>query len=104
MATMHNALPKLVLVQEACMSVISCTLVAAKLKPSTFKILAKADVKRHVAVIGMHVQAQIFADLVPHDKGVVPVKVRPNAREKMMRNQLQEAVDEPARVPCCCGS
>ena len=104
MATMHNAMPKLVLVQKACVSVIGCTLVAAKLKSSTFKILAEANVEGHVAVIGMHVQAQIFADLVPHDKGVVPVKVRPNARKKVMRNQLQEAVDEPAGVPCCCGS
>ena len=75
MAAMHNTMSQLVLVQEACMTVVGGPLITTKLQACTFELLAEADIESHITVIGVHIQAQIFTNLVPHNKGVMPVEV-----------------------------
>lgn len=57
---------------------ICCSLVTTELKPCALEVLPQANVEGDVTIIRVHVQTQVFANLVAHHKGVVPIEVRSN--------------------------
>ena len=75
---MHNAMTNSVLILKACLAMICCSLITTELKPCALEVLPQADVEGDVTIIRVHVQTQVFANLVAHHKGVVPIEVRSN--------------------------
>lgn len=51
--------------------VLRCPALAADREAGASKLLAEADVKRDVRVVGVHVQAAVLVGPVPHHEGVV---------------------------------
>ena len=75
---MHHAMTNSVLVLKACLAMICGSLITTELKPCALEVLPQANVEGDVTVIRVHVQTQVFANLVAHHKGVMPIEVRSN--------------------------
>ena len=95
MALVDHAAALGVVVARAGVPVARGALVAAELQPGPLEVQAEAGVEGHIAVVGVHVEAEVLADLVAHDEGVVVVEVGADAGEERVRHGQQELHLEP---------
>ena len=91
-AEMHHTPTGLMVIDCRKSSVILSAQHSAKHQASPSELSSEANVESHITIVGVNIQAQILAWLVPNEEGVVSVELRTFALIQLIRYWVQHCL------------
>mmetsp|Transcript_8432 Transcript_8432/g.16380 ORF Transcript_8432/g.16380 Transcript_8432/m.16380 type:complete len:356 (+) Transcript_8432:640-1707(+) len=99
-AQVNHAHPRTMVEADGVLSVLRGSHAPADNQMSPLEIFSQTNIKSHIRVVGVHIQTEVLALLVPHSEAVVPVDAVALERKERLCERLENLLSECKHEGC----